>query len=105
MRAKSEGTLSMSPSLYKLIGYFHSSNTQIPCPTDTVSPLIDTPISVVRCNRSKPHEATLKSLLGVLSNVCRYSELLPAVFRAGDCIETLSEKLQMFRDTEVRDSH
>ena len=35
--------------------------------------------------------------------MCRYSELLPAVFRAEDCIETLSEKLQMFRDTEVRE--
>ena len=35
--------------------------------------------------------------------MCRYSELLPSVFRAEDCIETLSEKLQMFRDTEVRE--
>ena len=54
-----------------------------------------------RCNRSKPHEATLRSLLGILANMCRYAELLPAVFRADDCVETLSEKLQMFRDTEV----
>ncbi|GAX74174.1 hypothetical protein CEUSTIGMA_g1623.t1 [Chlamydomonas eustigma] len=53
-----------------------------------------------RCNRSKPHEGVLKSLLGILNNMCRYTDLLPSVFRAGDCMDILSEKLQMFRDTE-----
>ena len=55
-----------------------------------------------RCNRTKPHESTLLALLGVLANLCRYPELLGAVFKTVDCVEVLSEKLQMFRDTEVR---
>ncbi len=55
-----------------------------------------------RCNRSRPHESTLNSLLGIMNNICRYPDLLPEVFKAEDCMEILSEKLQMFRDMLVR---
>jgi hypothetical protein len=34
--------------------------------------------------------------------VCRWPDLLPGVLHAPDCIIVLSERLQMFRDTEVR---
>jgi abnormal spindle-like microcephaly-associated protein len=56
-----------------------------------------------RCHRTKPHESTLRSLLGILSNLCRYDELLPAVFHAKESIVVMTEKLQMFRESEVRD--
>ena len=54
-----------------------------------------------RCNRTKPHEATLNSLLGILSNLCRCDELLPDVFQARGGVVVLTEKLQTFRDFEV----
>ena len=67
-----------------------------------------------RCNRSKPHEVWIE--LTELQSGAFFpaprstSEIIapfrpsghPAVFQAEDCIETLSEKLQMVRDTEVR---
>lgn len=55
-----------------------------------------------RCNRSKPHEAATHTLLGVLGNVCRHQDLVERVFRAEGCLDALTEKLQMFRDTGVR---
>ena len=55
-----------------------------------------------RCNRTKPHEQTLRSLLGILSNLCRYDELLPAVFQAQESIVVMTDKLQAFRESEVK---
>jgi hypothetical protein len=41
-----------------------------------------------RCNRSKPHEVTLHSLLGILTNMCRYqvspSSLYPSLPSSSD---------------------
>lgn len=54
-----------------------------------------------RCNRSKPHAPALHALLAVLLNAARYAALLPPLFQSHDCLEILTEKLQMFRDTEV----
>ena len=54
-----------------------------------------------RCNRTKPHEATLNSLLGILSNLCRYDELLPDVFNTDLGIDVLTAMLKLFKDSEV----
>ncbi|WIA17341.1 hypothetical protein OEZ85_014204 [Tetradesmus obliquus] len=52
------------------------------------------------CNRSKPHMEMLGHALACLANICRWPDLLPGVLHAPDCIIVLSERLQMFRDTE-----
>jgi len=52
------------------------------------------------CNRSKPHVDLQLAALAVLSHVCKYSDLVPLVFAADDCITVLSEKLQLYRDME-----
>ncbi|MEW5314489.1 MAG: hypothetical protein WDW38_005985 [Sanguina aurantia] len=54
------------------------------------------------CNRSKPHEPLLHGALAILANICRYDDMLPVVMGADDCMTILSERLQFFRDTEVR---
>ncbi|GFR51021.1 hypothetical protein Agub_g13348 [Astrephomene gubernaculifera] len=52
------------------------------------------------CNRSKQHVDALTRSLAVLHNICRYDALVPDVFHAEDCLTGLSERLQLFRDTE-----
>ncbi|GFH17876.1 calponin-homology (CH) domain-containing protein [Haematococcus lacustris] len=51
-------------------------------------------------NRSKPHVDLLLRMLAVMSHICRHAHLVPAVFASEDCIPTLSERLQFFRDQE-----
>lgn len=53
------------------------------------------------CNRSKPHMEMLRHALAILHNICHWRDLLPAVLASPDCVAVLSERLQMFRDTEV----
>ncbi|KAF8065931.1 Aspm [Scenedesmus sp. PABB004] len=52
------------------------------------------------CNRSRPHVEMLGHALACLANIARWPELLPGVLTAPDCVMVLSERLQMFRDTE-----
>ncbi|KAJ9507371.1 hypothetical protein QJQ45_006338 [Haematococcus lacustris] len=51
-------------------------------------------------NRSKPHVELLLRMLAVMSHICRHAHLVPAMFASEDCIPTLSERLQFFRDQE-----
>jgi hypothetical protein len=52
------------------------------------------------CNRSAPHVAMLVSALGALHNVLRWRGLGERMLREPELVPVLSERLQMFRDTE-----
>jgi len=54
------------------------------------------------CNRSKPHAEMLRLALAALHNVARWRDLVGLIVGAPECVAVLSERLQMFRDMEVR---
>jgi hypothetical protein len=56
------------------------------------------------CNRSKPHVDLLSRAMAIMRNLCRYPDTLAAVFSEPDCIEVLTEQLQIFRDKQVNAS-
>ena len=57
-----------------------------------------------KCNRSAEHQAAFGRGLVILKNLCKYHGLARKVFKATECLETLSERLQYYRECPVRPS-
>ena len=53
------------------------------------------------CNRSQPHVDLLKHAVAILAHTARYQPLHSSLLASSDCVHTLAEQLQMFRDKEV----
>ena len=66
--------------------------------SDALIPLLRV---MAKCNRSSDHQAAFKRGLLILKNLCKYKGLTMKVFKASECLETLSERLQYYRDCPV----
>lgn len=53
------------------------------------------------CNRSQPHVDLLKHAVAILAHTARYQALHSSLLASPECVQTLAEQLQMFRDKEV----
>ena len=53
------------------------------------------------CNRSQPHVDSLRHANAILAHVARYQQLHHSLLASPDCVQTIAEQLQMFRDKEV----
>eukprot|EP00210_Caulerpa_lentillifera_P005671 g5423.t1 len=51
-----------------------------------------------KCNRSAEHQVAFSRGVAILKHLCKYRGLTKKVFRATDCLETLSERLQYYRE-------
>jgi len=55
-----------------------------------------------KTNRSADHQAAFSRGLTILKHLCKYKGLTMKVFRANECLETLTERLYYYRDCPVR---
>ncbi|XP_044528741.1 abnormal spindle-like microcephaly-associated protein [Gracilinanus agilis] len=55
-------------------------------------------VLILSCNRSIPCMEVIKYAVQVLLNVAKYEKTAPAVYEADNCIDTLLELLQMYRE-------
>eukprot|EP00210_Caulerpa_lentillifera_P009279 g8844.t1 len=53
---------------------------------------------MTKCNRSAEHQVAFARGLTILKHLCKYNGLTRKVFKAADCLETLSERMQYYRD-------
>jgi len=63
--------------------------------SDALIPLLRV---MAKCNRSADHQAAFMRGVGILKHLCRYKGLTMKVFNATECLDTLSERLQYYRD-------
>lgn len=66
--------------------------------SDALIPLLRV---MAKCNRSADHQAAFKRGVVILRHLCKYTGLTMKVFKANECLDTLSERLQYYRDYPV----